>query len=571
MTVAAKRSLCKFEVAAALPYTGCMDDVTKFDELLESAVARFGPRDALVFPDAALSFDGLWNSAWECARQLSGLGVKAGDHVGLLLPNCPEYIEYLLGIVLCGGVAVPINARNRAAELGFVVRDADLVGLITSDAISEYADFEALLGAALPGLAAAPDAQALNLTKAPRLQFAVMLGAPAAGFVDADQLAQAHRRADDAVIEAGRHGRDIHAPCIMMYTSGTTANPKGCPLSHYILVRNGMAMNRTRYLLSETDRFWTPLPMFHMSSILPLTCCFDAGAATLSMRRFEAGTALQMLEAQRATCAFPAFPTVMNDLLHHPDFESRDLSAIRRLNNVAPPDVLRGFQEALPQAIQTGAYGLTEVGGVIAFNHPDEDLETRLTRCGVPFEGVEVRIVDPENGQTVSAGARGEIQVRGYAVFEGYYRAPEKNAEAFVDGWFRTGDLGSVDASGSIAFHGRLKDMLKVGGENVAAVEIESHLATHPAIKLAAVIGVADDRLGEVPAAFVETVAGEVLSSDAVIAHCRGAIAGFKVPRHVRFVSDWPMSSTKIQKFHLSDWFASGQSSTTPGASESED
>ncbi|MFK7914908.1 MAG: class I adenylate-forming enzyme family protein [Pseudomonadales bacterium] len=539
-----------------------MKDVLKLDQMLERAVAQFGDRDALVFPDTRHSYQSLWDSAWQRARALNGLGVAAGDHVGLLMPNCPEYIEWLLGTALCGAVAVPINARNRAKELAYVVHNADLVGLVTSDAISEYVDFEALLGDALPGLAGATNPEALQLADAPQLRFAVMLGERASGFVDAAGVAAAVQRADDAVLEQARSERDVHAPVIMMYTSGTTADPKGCPLSHYILVRNGMAMNRTRYLLSAADRFWTPLPMFHMSSILPMVCCFDAGAATLSMRRFDAGQALQMLAAEQATVAFPAFPTIMNDLLHHPDYPSTDLSAIKRINNVAPPDVLRGFQEAMPQAVQTGAYGLTEVGGVIAFNHPDEPLETRLTRCGTPFEGVDVRIVDPEHGAVVAVGERGEIQVRGYAVFEGYYRAPEKNAEAFSDGWFCTGDLGSVDAQGSIAFHGRLKDMLKVGGENVAALEIESHLSTHEAIKLAAVIGVPDDRLGEVPAAFIELVPGAQLTAEQAIAHCKGAIAGFKVPRHVRFVTDWPMSSTKIQKFHLLDWFHSGQSST---------
>lgn len=275
----------------------------------------------------------------------------------------------------------------------------------------------------------------------------------------------------------------------------------------------------------------------------------------LSMTYIEAGEALAMMEREAATVAFPSFPTITNELIAHPDFHKRDLSSLRRINNVAPTDVLRRFQAAFPQAVQTGAYGLTEAGGVIAFNHPDESLETRLTSCGTVFPGIEVRIVDADTLQAVAIDERGEIQIRGYAVFDGYYKAPEKNREAFVDGWFRTGDLCSLDEAGQISFHGRLKDMLKVGGENVAALEIESFLANHPAVKLAQVISVPDEHLLEVPAAFVELHAEASATEAEIIAYCKGSIAGFKVPRHVRFVDAWPMSSTKVQKYVLREWF----------------
>ena len=169
--------------------------------------------------------------------------------------------------------------------------------------------------------------------------------------------------------------------------------------------------------------------------------------------------------------------------------------------------------------------------------------------------GVEVKVVNPETDEELPAGERGEILVRGYAVFDGYYKAPEKNAEAFTDGWFRTGDLCALDAEGHIEFHGRIKDMLKVGGENVAALEIESYLANHPAVKLAQVIGVPDDRLLEVPAAFIELNPNMWATEAELIDFCKGNIASFKVPRYVRFVDEWPMSSTKVQKYKLRDEF----------------
>ena len=269
------------------------------------------------------------------------------------------------------------------------------------------------------------------------------------------------------------------------------------------------------------------------------------------MYRFEAGEALDMMQADGVTVAFPAFPTITNELINHERFASTDLSRLRRLNNVAPIDMLRRFQEAFPQAVQTGAYGLTEAGGVIAFNDPDETLEQRLHTCGRVMSGIEAKIVDPQTLAELEPGARGEMLIRGYCLFDGYYKAPEKNAEAIVDGWLRTGDLCSMDADGRIAFHGRLKDMLKVGGENVAAIEIESYLATHPDITLAQVVGMPDARLQEVPAAFIELAPGAQLSEADVIDYCAGKIASFKVPRVVRFVTQWPMSSTKVQKFRL--------------------
>jgi acyl-CoA synthetase (AMP-forming)/AMP-acid ligase II len=269
------------------------------------------------------------------------------------------------------------------------------------------------------------------------------------------------------------------------------------------------------------------------------------------MTHVDAATALHMLERDRVTVAFPSFPTVTNDLLSHADFPTTDLSALRRINNVAPVEMLRRFQRAFPQAVQTGAYGLTEAGGVIAFNHPDESLEERLHTCGVPFPGISVRITDPETLQELPVGQQGEMWIRGYCVFDGYYKADEKNAESFHDGWFRTGDRCSLTEQGAVCYHGRIKDMLKVGGENVAALEIESHLAMHPAVQLAQVIGRPDDRLQEVPVAFVERVPGTSVTGDDLIAHCRQGLASFKVPREVYFVVDWPMSATKVQKFRL--------------------
>jgi len=518
-------------------------NVTTFGDLLVRAANNWADNDALIFPDQRLTYEELLAAASQRARSLLGLGLRPGDHVGLLMANCLDYMTCLFAAQLVGAVVVPINARFKSPEIAYLVENADLDIVITHDLISEYANFGDLLD----------DALAEN--RLGRLKHLVMLGNSRSGFLSEQEFGHAAETADRTLVDDYRARVSLRDTAIMMYTSGTTANPKGCPLSHEMLVRNGMNMNASNYCLNAQDRFWAPLPMFHMAAILPLICCMDAGAAMLSMTHFEPGQALHMMEQEGVTLAFPSFPTVTMALIQHEAFKRTDLSRLRRINNVAPPDLLRQFQDAFPQAVQTGAYGLTEAGGVVALNHPDESLDSRLTTCGKPMPGLQAKIVDPDTGIELERGLKGEILLKGYAVFDGYYKSREKNQQVFVDGWFKTGDLCLIDETGSIEFHGRIKDMLKVGGENVAAIEIESVLVSNPAVALAQVIGVPDQRLFEVACAYIELVPGAVISEADLIEFCRDKIASYKLPRHIRFVDQWPMSATKVQKFVLREWY----------------
>ena len=535
-------------------------EATTFGDLLLKAADRWPGNDAIVFPESRRTYGEAVAKAYEIARSLVALGVQPGQHVGILMPNCMPYVDLILGCALAGVVSVPINARFKAHEMGYVIENADLVALFTSDLISEYADFAAVLGDAFPDLKQQQDVRHLNLQGAPLLKSMVMYGGTEPqGFMGWRDFEALKDGATDDDVDHRRIAVALNDPCIMMYTSGTTANPKGCPITHEHLVRNGINMNREKYLMGPDDRMWDPLPLFHMSTILPMAALFDAGGTFITSTHFEAGTALRMIEEEKATVLFAAFPTITAALVNHPDFKSRDLSRVKRINNVAPPDLMRQFEAAFPHACQTAAYGLTEVGGVIAFGHPDDSEDHRLRACGTPFPGIEVRITDPETAERVPNGQRGEIVIKGYAVFDGYYKDPVKTADTFRDGWFRTGDLGMVDDSRQIFFLGRLKDMLKVGGENVAAVEIESFISNHPAVKLVQVVGVPDARLVEVAAAFIELRPGAQATEQEIIDFCKGRIASFKVPRHVRFVTEWPMSSTKIQKYKLRDDFVANQ------------
>jgi acyl-CoA synthetase (AMP-forming)/AMP-acid ligase II len=245
----------------------------------------------------------------------------------------------------------------------------------------------------------------------------------------------------------------------------------------------------------------------------------------------------------------------MQGLIYHPEFPTTDLSRVKLMNSnfaVQPAAVAESIMRAMPQALQVGSFGMTETAGTVCTGAPDEPEALRITRLGRPLPGLEVRIIAPDTGSDVAAGERGEVLVRGYSLLEGYHKDAVKTAEAIdPQGWFHTGDIGSLDEHGTIMFHGRYKDMLKVGGENVAAAEIEALLARHPAVKLAQVVGIPDHKYVEVPAAFVELKPGMAATEPELVAFCKGEVAAFKVPRVVRMVTEWPMSSSMIQKFRL--------------------
>jgi acyl-CoA synthetase (AMP-forming)/AMP-acid ligase II len=509
-------------------------------DLLGKAAAATPDADAVVFPDERLTYAQLEARARALAGGLVGLGVERGDRVGVLMANSPDTIASIYAIALAGAVIVPINTRYRAVELPFVVSDAGVKAILTSDRIDDYVDLLGLLQEALPGLP--PDAPlehviALGTTRRP-------------GTLAEDEFLAL--RAPEEELEFRRSGARVRDTALLLYTSGTTSLPRGCRLTHEAIVRNWATVAQI-LRLGEGDRMWAPCPLFHLGAIGPLLACASARAAFLSDTFFQPARALRLVQDERATHLYPAYPPITQGLLDQPAFADADLSSARVMLNVGPPDLLRAMQAAIPHVVQLTLYGSTEGGGAITYSQLDDDLESRVTTTGVPLPGSEVRIATD-----------GEIQVRGFGLFDGYHNDPEKTAAAFDDaGWYRTGDRGEIDAAGRLIFQGRLKDMLKVGGENVAAAEIESLLSTHPAVKLVQAVGVPDPRLEEVPAVFVELRAGQAASEEELIGFCDQRIARFKVPRHVRFVSEWPMSATKIQKGPLRERLIAELNQTT--------
>lgn len=520
------------------------------------AATLWADAEALVFPDARWSYTELADRSERTARSLLALGVRPGDHVAILMGNSPDFVRSLFGTVMIGAVAVLVNARYQGRDLSHVLVDANVKVLITGDQPGQPFSLRHRIESALPDLDP-NSAQGLPVASAPELCHIVALASPG----DEPPSVYTSAQAFDALAEMVEPS-DVHvlrrqvalrSVAAMMYTSGTTSDPKGCLLSHEMIVRNGIAVG-DRLDVRRGDRFWDPLPMFHMSSVLPMLASFFVGGTFISMGHFEANTALALINDEAITHAFPTFPTVTQSLAQHPRFHEVDFSQLRLVNNVAPPARLRELQALWPNATIVTAYGSTETGGCVSFSEITDSLEDRTNSCGRPFPGIEVRIVDQSTGAALGPGERGEICVRGYSMFEGYHGDPSLTSDKTdSEGWFRTGDIGSLDAAGRISYHGRLKDMLKVGGENVAAVEIEELLQSHPAVSIAQVVGVPDDRLIEVPAAFLELAPGHAVTDRDLWDWLDGKVASFKVPHYIRVVDEWPVAATKIQKFKLRD------------------
>lgn len=517
-------------------------------DFIHHVAAVHSDSDAVVLAGARINYGELLSGATLWAGRLAALGVRPGQHVGLLLPNSTEFMQVLFGVALAGAVAVPLNSRYRGPEIAATVADADLVTIVTTAEAEAHPSFTGRLLEAFPDLPAQANPHCLAVAAAPRLRSMVVLEDLAErGFVSARQL-PAPGDPGSLAHASGRATRPSDT-AIILYTSGSTSRPKGCLLSHSALLSQGQLMAE-RYEMTAGDRIWSPVPMFHVGGISPFIAIASVGGAFLSMPRILPGPGLSLMASERATISYVLFQTIITDLLQHADFDRIDLSAVRlMISNLAlqPAWISDLLAKKMPQTIQIGTFGLTETVGAACTHSPHDTEPDRLRRLGRPLPGVAVRIV-AEDGTDRPKGEIGEILLSGPTLSHGYYRDDEMTRTALRDGWLRTGDRGSVDERGSIMFHGRLKDVLKVGGESVGALEVEAIVGNHPAVKGCAVVGMDDPRLVEVPVVFIELKPETSATERDVLSFCVGKLASFKLPRRAFFVTEWPMSATKIDK-----------------------
>lgn len=530
--------------------------VSPLADMLLKSWDRLPNKEAIVFPSGRRTYDDITRSVIRRARGLIGLGVQPGEHVGILLNSGIEFVETLFAVSMIGAVSVLMNARYRAPEVRYVVENADLVAVVTNSESDEFVDFAARLTEAFPQLAQCTDPLDLTLSDVPKLRRLILHGGKTVpGFVDQAAFDRAAAASSDTAVHEARLAVRLRDTCMILYTSGTSDRPKGCLLSYEAICRETSNLARNRWAFTQDERVWSPMPLFHIAAMLAMLGAIEVGGTFIGQPHFDPGESLRQLSDEKATMVFLPFVTFHQAMIAHPDWEKSDMSSVRLMNSCfsqMPKAVGDAYRAKMPNALQVGTFGMSEACGVVATGGYDMDPELGFQTLGYPLKGVSVRIVDPESGGEAPVGGRGEVWIRGYNLLDGYYRDQAKTAEALdSQGWYHSGDIGSIDEHGHVYFHGRLKDMLKVGGENVAAAEVEAVLCAHEAVELAQVLGIPDERLAEIPAAYVKLRGDAQISADELIAFARERIALFKVPRHIRFIDDWPMSASKIQKFKL--------------------
>ena len=515
--------------------------------LPERAARRWGPREALAFQGKRWSFAELHTRIDAVAKGLLELGITPGDKVALWMVNRPEWIDAMFAIMKIGAVLVPVNTRFRTEDMAYVLGQSDAAAVILAER-SGPIDYLAMMREVVPGLGARPD------RRFPFLRRVIVLSDRAdADTVDWREMLEGGRSVSDETLRECAVQVEAEQSAFIFYTSGTTGFPKGAVHNHRMIKNTWDHADRMGITVNDVILMY--LPLFHAFGFVegPLMSMIR-GAREVLTETFAADQCLDLIAREKATIIH-GFDTHYKELLDAQERKRRDVSSVRTgicgtgMSSSIP--IARRARQTFGN-LMTG-FGMSEVGIGVTFSFLDSTEEQCVEANGYPGAGYEVRIIDPETGADQPVSVPGEILVRGYIVTQGYYKRPEETARAIdKDGWFHTGDMGLMRPDGHMRFLGRYKDMLKIGGENVDPMEVEAFLMSHPAINVAAVVGLPDARLSDVAVAFVQLAPGCTLAERDVIEHCRGRVASFKIPRHVVFVDEFPMTSSgKIQKVKL--------------------
>jgi fatty-acyl-CoA synthase len=515
-------------------------------DLIDELARAFPDREALVGSGQRYTYRQLRTEVRRIARGLAALGVRRGDKVAILMGNRPEWLIADFAITLLGGVMVGVNTWATARELEYVLDHSDTRFLIAVDRFLKH-DYRALLAA----------------LRLPQLERIVGLGDALPGsWLRYADLGSLGAQVAEAAVDAAQRAVAPDDVAYLLYTSGSTSAPKGVQLQHYALIENMWQIGE-RQKVTEHDRLWLAVSLFWgLGCENALFNVLTHAGCVVLQEHFDAGEALALIERERCTL-FYGTPNMAQALHEHPDRARHDLSSLRGGATIGTPEQIMRVVELGAREV-CNIYGLTETYGNCNVADAADPLEKRLASVGRPLDGVDQRIVDPQTGRMLPRGEVGEVRVKGYVTC-GYYKDPARTAESFDEhGYFRTGDLGVADADGSLHFRGRIKEMVKTGGINVAPVEVEEVLMSHPGVHAAFVTGVPDPQRDEVLAAVIVRKAGATLSEEDVCAFCRKALAAYKIPRLVRFVAEHelPLTTTgKLQKNRLAATFFADRSS----------
>jgi len=523
-------------------------------QALDETVRRWGANEAVVVrhQGVRLSWAELGERSAALAAGLLGMGLEPGDRVGVWAPNCLEWLLAQLATARAGLIQVNINPAYRVHELEYALNKVGCKALVTA-ARFKSSDYLGMLQSLAPELASS-DPGGLRAARVPALRWVVRLGqedTPGCVRFDAvAELGDAGRRARLAELSGELQPDD---PINIQFTSGTTGAPKGATLTHFNILNNGFFVGEAMRF-TDADRLCVPVPLYHCFGMVManLNCLIHGATIVYPCDGFDPLLTLQAVAEERCTALF-GVPTMFIAELDHPRFGEFDLSSLRTgimAGAPCPMEVMKRVVNEMHMGEVTIAYGMTETSPVSFQSGAHDPLERRVATVGRVHPHVEVKIVD-ERGHTVARGARGELCTRGYSVMRGYWDDAERTAEAIdVAGWMHTGDLAVLDEEGFCNIVGRVKDMVIRGGENVYPREIEEFLYGHPDVQDVSVFGVPDPKYGEELCAWIRLKPGRRADAEVIRAWCRERIAHYKIPRHVRFVDEFPMTVTgKIQKF----------------------
>jgi fatty-acyl-CoA synthase len=521
---------------------------------LAETAARHADRDALVVPHQGVrwSWAELARRADEVAAGLLALGLQPGDRVGIWAPNCAEWVLTQFATARAGLVLVNVNPAYRRSELEYALNKVGCKALVLAPAL-KTSDYLAIVNDLAPELATSVPGQ-LQAAALPQLRWVIRLGeGRSAGMLNFGDLAAAATDSSRAQLAAIGPTLSADDAINIQFTSGTTGHPKGATLTHRNILNNGFFVGEAIRLTAE-DRLCIPVPLYHCFGMVMgnLGCLTHGATMVYPAEAFDPLAVLQTVQAERCTALY-GVPTMFIAELDHPRFAEFDISSLRTgimAGSPCPIEVMKRVQSQMNMREVTIAYGMTETSPVSTQSAVDDPLERRVSTVGRVQPHLEIQIVD-EQGQPVPRGVTGEFCTRGYSVMKGYWGDEAKTREAVdAQGWMHTGDLATMDAEGYVNIVGRLKDMVIRGGENVYPREIEEFLYRHPKVQDVQVVGVPDAKYGEELCAWIVLRSGQTATADDIRDFCRGQIAHYKIPRHIRFVEAFPMTITgKVQKY----------------------
>jgi len=525
-------------------------------EFLEKQVQKYPNKEFIVYPDRDLRFT--YNEFNErvnlLAKGLLAIGLKKGDHLGIWATNVPDWLTFLFATAKIGVVLVTINTAYKSHELEYVMKQSDMKAIAIIDGFRDV-DYIRTIYQLVPELKSHERGN-LKSRKFPHLKSVIYIGAAKhRGMYNIHELMLLGKHIPDSELEEVKKTLNNNDVINMQYTSGTTGFPKGVMLTHRNILNNGYYIGE-RQKFTEEDRLCLPVPLFHCFGIVLGVLAILTHAGTLViLEEFDPLLVLAAVEKEKCTALY-GVPTMFIAEFTHPMFDMFDLSSLRTgimAGSPCPIEAMKRVINDMHMKEITIVYGLTEASPGITQSSVDDPIEKRVETVGKPLPHIEVKLVDPETGEEVGPGQIGEICCRGYNVMKGYYKMPEMTKEVIdEDGWLHSGDLAVMDEDGYYSIVGRIKDMIIRGGENIYPREIEEFLHTMPGIKDVQVVGIPDEKYGEIVEAFVIKEENADIKEEDVRDYAIERIARYKVPKHVFFVDEFPLTASgKVQKFKL--------------------